>query len=226
MLELIRLELAKNNIRAYLLAVGGITAAMIGFLYFFAEVPNMEPTAEFGAYLDVIMIVSVLSMASFCVLAAVMLSRFVIDEYAGKRAILLLSYPIDRRKVLAAKLVFVGVFVFVGLLVSDTVVFALFSLTEHFAPIVREGVLSDAIRDSALLILVEAFLAVAIGLIGLFLGFVRKSVPTAIVTAVVLCSPVSNLSSPTLMVAALAGAALAAAILLVVLASRVNTMEV
>ncbi|MDR1213101.1 MAG: hypothetical protein LBK54_03275 [Propionibacteriaceae bacterium] len=226
MLKLIRLELAKNDIRPYLLAVLGITAAMIGFTYFFAEVPNMEETAEFGTYLDVILVVSVLSMASFCVLAAVMFSRFVISEYAGKRAILLFSYPIDRRRVLAAKLVFVCGFVFAGRLISDTVVFGLFNLTERFAPIVREGVLSDAIRQAALLILVEAFLAVAIGLIGLFLGFWRKSVPVAIVAAVVLCCPVSNFGSPALMVAALAVAAIAAAILLGVLASRVDKMEV
>jgi ABC-type transport system involved in multi-copper enzyme maturation permease subunit len=226
MLSLIRLELAKNNIRVYLLAVLGITAVMIGFLYFFAEIPNMEPTAEFGTYLDVILIVSVLSMASFCILSAVMFSRFVIDEYAGKRAILLFCYPIDRRRVLTAKLVLVCAFVFAGFLISNTVVFGVFNLTEHFAPIVKEGVLSDAIRQAALLIVVEAVLAVAIGVIALFLGFWRRSVPTAIVAAIVLCSPVSNLSSLVLMAAAMAVAAIAAVILIVVLAGRVNAMEV
>jgi ABC-type transport system involved in multi-copper enzyme maturation permease subunit len=226
MLNLIQLELAKNNIRSYLLAVLGITAAMTGFLYFFAEVPNIEPTEEFGTYLDVILIVSVLSMASFCILSAVMFSRFVIDEYAGKRAILLFSYPVDRRKVLAAKLIFVCVFVFAGFLASNTVVFSVFNLTEHFAPIVKEGVLSDAIRDATLLIVVEAFLAVGIGVIALFLGFMRKSVPTAIITAVVLCIPVSNFDSPALMAAATTVTSIAAAILIGVLAGRVNAMEV
>jgi ABC-type transport system involved in multi-copper enzyme maturation permease subunit len=230
MRKLIKLELEKNNIRTYLLAVLGITAAMIGFLYFFAEIPNIDPnapeTAEFGTYLDVILIVSVLSMASFCILSAVMFSRFVIDEYNGKRAILLFSYPVNRKKVLSAKLIFVCVFIFISFLISNTVVFALFNLTEYFAPIVKEGVLSDAIRQAALLILVEAFLAVAIGVIALFLGFLRKSVPTAIVTAVVLCSPVSNFSNPALMAVAMAVAVIIAAMLIVVLSRRVNTMEV
>jgi ABC-type transport system involved in multi-copper enzyme maturation permease subunit len=230
MRKLIKLELAKNNIRPYLLAVAGITAAMIGFTYFFAEVPNMEPNGPeavaFGTYLDVVLIVSVLSMASFCILSAVMFSRFVIDEYNGKRAILLFSYPVNRKRVLAAKLIFVCVFIFVGFLVSNTVVFALFNLTEYFAPIVKEGVLSDAIRQAALLILVEAFLAVSIGIIALFLGFLRKSVPVAIVTAVVLCSPVSNFGSPALMAIAMAVAAILAGVLLVILSGRVNTMEV
>ncbi|MDR1068059.1 MAG: ABC transporter permease [Clostridiales Family XIII bacterium] len=227
MRKLIKLELAKNNIRPYLLAVLGITAAMIGFTYFFAEVPNMEAneTAEFGSYLDVVLIVSVLSMASFCILSAVMFSRFVIDEYNGKRAILLFSYPVNRRKVLAAKLTFVCAFIFIGFLVSNTVVFALFNLTEYFAPIVKEGVLSDAIRQAALLILVEAFLAESISVIALFLGFLRKSVPVAIVTAVVLCSPVSNFGSPMLMAIAMAACAVTAAVLIVVLSGRVNAME-
>jgi ABC-type transport system involved in multi-copper enzyme maturation permease subunit len=230
MRKLIELELAKNNIRAYLLAVVGITVAMIGFLYLFAEIPNIEQnaseTAEFGTYLDIILIVSVLSMASFCILSAVMFSRFVIDEYSGKRAILLFSYPIDRKKVLMAKLIFVCAFTFVGFLVSNTVVFALFNLTEYFAPIVKEGVLSDAIRQAYLLILVEDFLAVSIGVIALFFGFIRKSVPTAIVTAVILCSPVSNFGVPALMAIAMVVTAVTAGILTVVLSGRVNTMEV
>jgi ABC-type transport system involved in multi-copper enzyme maturation permease subunit len=187
---------------------------------------NGEGAVEFGTYLDVVLIVSVLSMASFCILSAVMFSRFVIDEYNGKRAILLFSYPVNRKRVLMAKLVFVCVFIFVGFLVSNTVVFALFNLTEYFAPIVKEGVLSDAIRQAVLLILVEAVLAVSISIIALFLGFLRKSVPVAIVTAVVLCSPVSNFGSPALMAAAMAVAVIIAGVLTVILSSRVNTMEV
>jgi hypothetical protein len=127
---------------------------------------------------------------------------------------------------LAAKLVFVCAFIFIGFLVSNTVVFALFNLTEYFAPIVKEGVLSDAIRQAALLILVETFLAVSISIIALFLGFLRKSVPVAIVTAVVLCSPVSNFGSPALMAIAMAVAVVIAVVLIVILSGRVNTMEV
>jgi ABC-type transport system involved in multi-copper enzyme maturation permease subunit len=203
---------------------------MVGFLYLFAEIPNIEPnapeTAEFGSYLDVMLITSVLSMASFCVLSAVMFSKFVIEEYTGKRAILLFTYPISRRKILMAKVIFVSAFTLVGFLISTAVVFATFSLTEYFSPIVKEGVMSDAIRQVAVLIGVEAVLAVAIGLIALFLGFVRKSVPTAIVTAVVLCSPVSNAGTPLLMAIAAAAAVIIAAVMLGVLSGKVNAMEV
>jgi ABC-type transport system involved in multi-copper enzyme maturation permease subunit len=126
---------------------------MIGFLYLCAEIPNIEQnaseTAEFGTYLDIILIVSVLSMASFCILSAVMFSRFVIDEYNGKRAVSLFSYPVNRKKVLAANLIFVCAFIFIGFLVSNMAVFALLNLTEYFAPIVKEGVLFDAIRQTA-----------------------------------------------------------------------------
>jgi low affinity Fe/Cu permease len=60
----------------------------------------------------------------------------------------------------------------------------------------------------------------------LFFGFLRKSVPAALVAAVVLCGPVSHFSSPALMAIAMAVAVITAVVLIVILSGRVNTMEV
>ena len=109
MKTLMTLEMKKNNVKPYLLGALGITIAMFGFLYLFAGVEE----EELSTYADVIMIVTILNMASYCILSAVMFSRFVIEEYKGKRAILLFSYPVNRVKVLFAKVLLVCGFVFI-----------------------------------------------------------------------------------------------------------------
>ena len=195
MKTLMTLEMKKNNVKPYLLGALGITIAMFGFLYLFAGVEE----EELSTYADVIMIVTILNMASYCILSAVMFSRFVIEEYKGKRAILLFSYPVNRVKVLFAKVLLVCGFVFIFSLISNFIVFGFFNITEYFLPLVHEGELHQTIVNSILLIIIESFLAIAISLIAMAIGIWKESVPATIITAVVICSMISNLGTSPLL---------------------------
>jgi ABC-type transport system involved in multi-copper enzyme maturation permease subunit len=195
MKNLIRLELKKNNIKPYLLGVLGITIVMFGFLYLFAGVDD----EELSTYADVTMLVSSLSMASYCVLGAVMFARFAVEEYKGKRAILLFSYPISRAKVLLAKVMIVCGFVFVFSLLTNLIVFGFFNVSEYFAPLLHEGELSRMLASTMLLSGINGFLAIAVSLIALAVGLWRESVTVTIITAVVICSVFSSVFTQAVM---------------------------
>jgi ABC-type transport system involved in multi-copper enzyme maturation permease subunit len=195
MKRLMSLELKKNNIKPYLLGVLGITIAMFGFLYLFAGVDD----EELSTYSDVIMLVSSLIMASYCVLGSIMFARFAVEEYKGKRAILLFSYPVSRVKVLLAKVVIVCGFIFVSLLLTGLIVFGFFHISESFAPLMHEGGLGQMLADAMLLSVINGFLAVSVSMIALAAGLWRESVPVTIVTTVVICSVFSSVFTQAVM---------------------------
>ena len=120
MRNLIALELKRNRLRPYHIATLICGVTMLGFQYLMAAIPYMDPTepdAElFSQYPFLMGITCLVCMAIFSILSAVMASRFVVEEYSGKRAILLLSYPISRKRVLCAKLMLVFAYTAGGML--------------------------------------------------------------------------------------------------------------
>ena len=97
MKTLFKLELQKNIIRTYVAASLIIAFTMLGFLYLFAYAPMLEPNdkdmAIFSGYHNLIPLFGVLNMAVFCVLSAVMYSKFIIEDYTGKRIIFTFLIP-------------------------------------------------------------------------------------------------------------------------------------
>ena len=139
MRKLIALELKRNRLRSYHIAVLICGVMMLGFQYLMAAIPYMAPTepdAElFSQYPFLMGITCLVCMAIFSILSAVMASRFVVEDYSGKRAILLLSYPISRKKVLSAKLMLVFTYTVGAMLLCGAMVQAVFFLTESLFPI-------------------------------------------------------------------------------------------
>ena len=112
--KLISLEVKRNRLHPYHIAVliGGFT--LLAFHYFMAAIPLIDPTeadiAMFSSYDFLFNLNHLVSMAIFGILGAVMGTRFVIEEYSGAKAVLLFSYPISRKKMMGAKLVYIEVF--------------------------------------------------------------------------------------------------------------------
>jgi len=230
MLNLIKLELKKNNIRTYLFSAAVITVVMLGFLYLFAAIPYMEPNAEeassLSSYSEIMGITALLNMVSFCVLSAVMYSRFVIEEYRGKYAIMLFSYPISRRSVFLSKLMLVSIFTIVGLIVSNCIIFAIFLATEAIFPLMKDTFTLALMTHLFVMTISMSVLAVGLGIISMAIGFARKSVPTAIVASVIFCSLISNVgTSKIIIIAALLSVAIGAVVTSSLL-EKIKHMEV
>ena len=172
---------------------------MLGFQYLMAAIPYMDPTepdAElFSQYPFLMGITCLVCMAIFSILSAVMASRFVVEEYSGKRAILLLSYPISRKKVLRAKLVLVFAYTVGTMLLCGAVIQAVFFLTESLFPLCSDQLTIEVILQSLGSLLCCSILAGLLGVVSLWFGFRKKSVSVTIVASVILVTIVCQMIS-------------------------------
>lgn len=197
MKKLIKLELKKNNIRTYVIASFIITITMLGFLYLFAYVPMLESNdtdmAIFSGYNNLIPLFGVLNMAAFCVLSAIMYSKFIIEDYSGKRSTLLFSYPISRKKIILSKLSVVGIFTIISMIISNLIIFLIFGITERFMHLVAQEFTFSIMLQALKTTLFMSLIAANIGIIAVGIGFIKKSVPTTIISAVLIASLMCNI---------------------------------
>lgn len=233
--KLIALELKRNRLRPYHIATLICGVTMLGFQYLMAAIPYMDPTepdAElFSQYPFLMGITCLVCMAIFSILSAVMASRFVVEEYSRKRAILLLSYPISRKKVLCAKLVLVFAYTVGAMLLCGAVIQAVFFLTESLFPLCSDQLTINMFLQSLGFLLSCSILAGLLGVVSLWFGFRKKSVSMTIVASVVLAALVCQVIAAALAFLPMMGAALGVMGILAALAIKnllrqINNMEV
>lgn len=235
MLKFMRLELRRNKMKTYYFATLAIFLFVVASTYLFAYVPRLNPEDAdlllFAGYDNVIVLSTLICMAIFCVLSTVMYSRYVIEEYAGKRATLLFSYPVNRRKILLAKLLVVFLYIFIAMTICNLLSLGIFAATEHIAPMVSDTMTTDIIIKAIKGTVVMGFTAASLGVVATGVGFIKKSVPTTIVSSVVMVAVLGNLMSGALtnegFLYIILGISVAAALMVTAfLMSKVNTMEV
>lgn len=128
--KLIKFELKRNSLKTYHIAVVIITVVILSFLYLLAAIPQIDAadsdTEMFMSYDFIIGLGNIISMAIFSIMSSVMASKFIVDEYTGKKAILLFSYPVDRKKILDAKIIMVFSYTAISMLVCNGIAITVF----------------------------------------------------------------------------------------------------
>ena len=194
MINLIRFELRKNNLIPYFYGVCGIFtfAFLLGIL--FSAIPIIEPndtsSKMFNDKTIIITMISIICMSAFSILSAVMYAKFIIEEYTGRKNVLIFTYPQKRSNILFAKFIFVSSFVFVTMFIS-TVLCCLF--VGFIGSVI--GIISEPLMDITYIIQLSLLLALVsnfIGLIALRVGFYKKSIIIPVVTAIILSAPFGN----------------------------------
>jgi ABC-type transport system involved in multi-copper enzyme maturation permease subunit len=211
---------------------------MLAFIYLLAYAPHIDPDPDlkvFAGYNNIISLFSILSMAVFGTLSSIIYTKFVIDEYKEKRTILIFSYPVNRDKVMLAKLAVVFLFTIAAMTICDLLVFCIFGVSEFISPLV-DGILSaQTILRAFKVTIIMAVTAAEIGIVATGIGFIKKSVPSTIVSAVLLSSlfcnimfnSTSDVNQSDMASVAFMGITLIAGIAVtIILMRRVNHMEV
>jgi uncharacterized protein ycbO len=197
MKTLIRLELKKNKLNTYIMGGIIITIIMLGFLFLFAYAPLIEPNDKdmeiFSGYNNLIPLFGVFSMAVFCVMSSVMYSKFVIEDYSGKRTILLFSYPVSRKKIILSKLGVVSGFSVISMIACNLIVFLTFGIIENFIHLVGKDFTLSIMLKVVENTLIMSLIAASIGIVAVGIGFIKKSIPTTIVSAVLIASLMCNI---------------------------------
>lgn len=195
--KLITLEWRQHDFRPYQTAFFIITAVLLGCLYLFAAIPLLDPGEPdidlFRSYDTLIGLHGIITTAVFTIYSSVLYAKLLVEEYAGKRAVLLFLYPWKRTALLDAKLALIGMYTALAVLFCGCMNYGIFFATESFLPFGAEPVSIGDIGSSLLTVVCSALLSGALGLLALWAGFRRRSAVAVIVAACVLASVLSQI---------------------------------
>lgn len=241
MTKFIKLELRKNKLSTYLSAVLWIFIVGLGCCFFFAFIPQMEAAsggtsspkniAIFTEWSNFSVFISTLFAVAFSITSAVMHAKFTVDEYVGKRAILLFSYPGSRGRILFAKCSLVFVFTALASVLCNTVAILIFALFSNIFGILPASFEWSMLPGILSISGTYGLFSASVGLVAMRVGFWKKSLTATVVAAVILIAPfsstISNFSQYSIIIQLIGTGVLLAAGLLIFmeLSSKVNKMQ-
>lgn len=234
-MSLLALECRRSSLRTYRRAALICGAVLLGFRYFMAAVPYLDPsdpdTALLGSYRFLFHLNHLLALAAFGILGGVLGARLVVEAYSPRRALALFCYPMPRARLLGAKLWLAFLVPFAAMWGSELAGLGVFLGSERLWPLcpgpLTAGDLAFALGSLA----AGSLTAGCLSLWAVWLGFQCRSVPVTIVAAVGLVTLYCQVLSaayqiPRLMAAGAAVAAVGAGLAAVDLLRRVERMEV
>lgn len=197
-LKLIHLETKKYQLKTYFLAIGIISLVILGFLYTFALIAyagGEVDAIEFSTYENIWTLINALQTVAYAVLISVMFSTFIIKEYAVKLNLLLFTYPVDKSTLLKAKVLLVAFIGIGGMLFGSALIFLIFFITERIFPLVPDTFsFGNIIKIWSELLLCSVY-ALYVGIVATKIGFIKMSVQTTIVSAIIIASCSANVIS-------------------------------
>ena len=171
---------------------------ILGFLYTFALIAyagGEVDAIEFSTYENIWTLINALQTVAYAVLISVMFSTFIIKEYAGKLNLLLFTYPVDKSTLLKAKVLLVAFSGIGGMLLGSALIFLIFFITERIFPLVPDTFsFGNIIKIWSELLLCSVY-ALCVGIVATKIGFIKMSVQTTIVSAIIIASCSANVIS-------------------------------
>ena len=196
MIKLIRLEWKKNNILKSIRDAAITTAVLLVFMLMTAgELETQETVEMYGkGMLD--SSVALFIHASYIVFAGVMIAAYIVGAYEKKMMNLMFSYPIERKRIILAKVSAVWIFNFLAMVTSKIVIYVALVLSKSFM-----GITAQSIPIGELSFWLDIVLSsmVSISFIALPIGLKMKSSKAAIVASVlIVCFTQGNIGGATL----------------------------
>jgi ABC-type transport system involved in multi-copper enzyme maturation permease subunit len=198
MLKLIKLEMKKVKMGGY------IRGALIANLVIIAAIiiiligSKSEGEVAFENYDFAFMIMGSLVKGTFIVFASVMLSRFIIEEYKTGTITLLFMYPINRKKLLLAKLIIVSVFTFVSTFLTNIFIDLVLILINNIYEFIPDNLTIEMLVYNFISISMGSLAATCMALIPLYFGMKKKSAPVTILSSLlivtIVCSNINGFS--------------------------------
>ncbi|URJ46641.1 ABC transporter permease [Paenibacillus polymyxa] len=186
MLKLMQLELKKFHLAGYIRSALIANACILGLLCMIALDSQSEGIPEFTHYTQLLDIIDIFVRATFIVFSSVLLCRFIVGEFKSKSITILFMYPIHRQKLMIAKLLVVLLFTFLSIIISEIIITAAIHLLNQFVLIVPDKLTLSILGQQSARTLINAVAASFMGLVPLYMGMRRYSVPTTIVTSILI----------------------------------------
>jgi len=185
-IKLMKLELRKFKIMGYIRGAAIANVIIFGFMMLMSYSPEIDDTMVFEDFTVVFSMIDVFTRGTFIIFAAVMLGRFVIDEFNSKTITVLFMYPIKRQKIIAAKLMVVIIFTFICIVISMTFLSTVYLIINAFTHFVPGELTMTLVMQQVVKLSFNALSACFMALIPLYFGMRKYSLPTTIVSSVII----------------------------------------
>ena len=190
MLNLIKLELKRVSLKSHfigLLAANIVIALLSAFTSSLLNAGGgVAVTGLPPAQLDTLTLAIMLVRATLIVWEAVLISVFVVEEYRNKTINLLFTYPVQRGKLIAVKIILICGVMLLFHALSGVFQFTCLFIASKYFPFVT--VSPANLMTQA----VTALSSVLLGLLPLYIGMIKKSTIATIVSSFTIAAIVSN----------------------------------
>lgn len=166
-----------------------IVAALFVAVVFISKA---EGELAFQSYSEALGNIDSIIRAIFIIFASTLISKLIIGEFKNKTITTLFLYPINRKKLIAAKLAIVVLFTFCSIIVSNVFITAVYTITTNYFNLMPDTLTVAMITQHAPAVFMNAVAASGMCLIPLYFGMKKYSVPTTIVSSIFIVMIVSS----------------------------------
>lgn len=193
MLKLMKLELRKfMYLRAYALRLIIINLCLLGIICMMGYVGQSENDIVYQSYTEMFTVIDLFVRLVFMISASVLISKFIIEEYKTKSITVLFMYPINRKKLLAAKLTLVVLITFFSILITNVFIAVAMMGLNQIWPVLNDTLSATLILQHSISILIYAVAASGMSLIPLYFGMRKYSTPATIVSSIVIAAIINS----------------------------------
>lgn len=192
MLRLMKLELKKFKLGWYVRGAIIANIAILALMIFTSIVAQVEGDPEIRDPQMMLLTASTLVRATFIIFGSVLIARLIISEYKNKTILLMFSYPINRRKMMSSKLAIIAIVTFITVILSNILVVGVFFGIDSYFSILPNSFTIDQLKQEGINLVPLAIATAGISLIPLYFGMRKRSVPTTIVSSLIVVSIAIN----------------------------------
>jgi len=195
--HLIRLESKKNKLGWFVKGAILANIFILGLLCMISVIEKSEGTEMMKDVTGIFTISGASVRGVFIVFAAVLISKMIIQEFKNRTIHIMFSYPINRKKILSAKLILIVCMTFIAMTISHIVVMIGFiGLNQifHFTSTISLTP-SDFFAGIIKVIMFSLTTAVA-ALVPLYFGMRKYSTPATIISSLLIVSVTSQSMGP------------------------------
>ena len=192
MLNLMKLEMKKNKMGWYFRGAVIANLIMVLFMCLMPYVEGTDGEPAFTGLAEALSVIGTIVRVTFVIFAAVLFSKLIIDEYKKNTISVLFTYPIQRKKIICAKILLITAITFIAIVVSNVFVSGTFNMFNQYFNLVPNDLSSDWLSPALINIIVQAIAATGMSLICLYFGMRKKSVPVTIVSSFLIIGLVNS----------------------------------
>ncbi len=183
MIHLMKLELKKVGLKKYVLF--SITGIFISMFFLFVGL-NDSSTIK-SSYETAFSTVGLIFCFYYIVLFSVLVSAYIVNEYNHKTILVMFSYPVDRRKLMIAKLLLITLLVMFSMIIGYLCCGTFIVIADRYWELI-EGEFEISVLRYWIPTALKAIITFCAFGIGTFVvGMMKKSVSMTIISSIIFC---------------------------------------